>query len=173
MDFLELAVARYSVRSFLDKPVEQEKLDKILQAGNLAPTGKNTQAQRILVIDQEDTLNKLKECTRCHFDAPLALLVCFDVNDTYIRPYDGANGGIIDASVVTTHMMLEVTELGLGSTWVMHYNPEKMKATFEVPDEYEMCALLVIGYPSEDAKPLALHTEYDAMENMVFYNKFK
>lgn len=172
MNFLELSAARYSVRSFLDKPVEQEKLDQILQAGHLAPTGKNTQPQRILVLNNEETLTKLKDCTKCHFDAPLALLVCYDPNDAYIRPYDGANGAIIDASIVTTHMMMEVTELGLGSTWVMHYNPEKMREAFAIPEAYEMCALLVIGYPSEKAKPISMHTEFDAPENLVFYNKF-
>ncbi len=172
MDFLTLAAERYSVRSFETKAVEPEKLEKILKAGHLAPTGKNTQPQRILVLNTPETLEKLKECTKCHFDAPLALLVCFDPNDTYIRPYDGANGGIIDASIVTTHMMLEVTEQGLGSTWVMHFNPEKMRETFSVPAEYEMCALLVIGYPSDSAKPIAMHTEFDDPKNLVFYNKF-
>ncbi len=172
MDFLTLAEARYSVRSFKNTPVEQEKLDLILKAGHLAPTGKNTQPQKILVINTPENLEKLKDCTKCHFDAPLALLVCFDPNDTYIRPYDGANGGIIDASIVTTHMMMEVTELGLGSTWVMHFNPEKMRSTFAVPEAYELCALLVIGYPSEEAKPIAMHTEYDDPKNLVFYNQF-
>ncbi len=172
MDFLTLAEARYSVRSFQEKKVEEEKLEKILKAGHLAPTGKNTQGQRILVLNTEENLEKLKECTKCHFDAPLALLVCYDPKDAYIRPYDGANAAPIDASIVTTHMMLEVTELGLGSTWVMHFNPEKMRDTFAVPKELEMCALLVIGYPSEEAKPIAMHSECDDPKNLVFYNQF-
>lgn len=172
MTFLELAAARYSVRNFLDKEVELSKLEKILEAGHLAPTGKNTQPQRILVLNNEESLTKLKDCTKCHFDAPLALLVCYDPNDSYIRPYDGANGAIIDASIVTTHMMMEVTELGLGSTWVMHFNPEKMREAFAVPAEYEMCALLVIGYPSEKAKPIGMHNEFDDPKNLVFYNQF-
>lgn len=172
MDFLELAEARYSIRNFTEQGVEQEKLDLILKAGHLAPTGKNTQPQRILVINQEETLTKLKDCTKCHFNAPLALLVCYDVNDTYVRPYDGYNGGMIDASIVTTHMMLEVTELGLGSTWVLHFNPEKMRDAFAIPTEYEICSLLVIGYPSDEAKPLAMHTTYDEEANLVFYDKF-
>ncbi|MFI3254958.1 MAG: nitroreductase family protein [Eubacteriales bacterium] len=172
MDFLSLAESRFSVRNFLPKEIETEKLEKILQAGHLAPTGKNTQPQRILVMNNKETLDKLKECTKCHFDAPLALLLCYDPNDAYVRPYDGANGSIIDASIVGTHMMLEATDLGLGSTWVMHYNPEKMREAFAVPENFEMCALLVIGYPSDAAKPLAMHTEYDDPKNLVFYNQF-
>ena len=76
MDFLQLATEeRYSVRQFSDKPVEQEKLDLILEAGRIAPTACNYQPQRILVIREPEGLDKLKQCTSCHFDAPLALLI--------------------------------------------------------------------------------------------------
>ena len=77
MDFLNLAAQRYSVRKFTDKPVGQEALGQILKAGYLAPTACNLQPQRILVINQQESLEKLRRCTPCHFDAPAALLVCY------------------------------------------------------------------------------------------------
>lgn len=77
MDFLELAKDRYSVRKFCDKKVEKEKLDLILEVGRVAPTAVNYQPQRILVLDTEDALSKLKICTTYHFHAPLALLICY------------------------------------------------------------------------------------------------
>ena len=67
-DFLKLAAARYSVRKFRPDPVEPEKLDLILRAGNLAPTACNLQPQRILVLSSEESLDKLRRCTRCHFN---------------------------------------------------------------------------------------------------------
>ena len=76
MRFLQLAKEqRYSVRKFKDQPVEKEKLDLILEAGRIAPTACNYQPQRILVIEDTDALQKLKQCTSCHFDAPLALMI--------------------------------------------------------------------------------------------------
>ncbi|MFI3226370.1 MAG: nitroreductase family protein [Clostridia bacterium] len=172
MEFLKLAEQRYSVRKFKPESIPQEQVGAILQAGHLAPTGKNTQPQRILILDNQESLEKLKDCTKCHFDAPLAMLVCADSEDCYIRPYDGKYGHEIDASIVTTYMMLKAQEMGIGSTWVMHFNPTKMRETFAVPEKYDIVALLVMGYPAEDATPSPLHYQFDDEENVVFYNKF-
>lgn len=107
MDFLELARERYSVRKFAPQKVEKEKLDAVLEAGRLAPTAVNYQPQRILVLDSDAALGKLKDCTPYHFSAPLALVVCYDAAVSWKRSYDGKDMGEVDASIVTTHMMLE------------------------------------------------------------------
>lgn len=172
MDFLKLASERYSVRKFDNKTIEKEIIDRILESGHIAPTGCNYQPQKILVINEENTLAKLKECTRCHFDAPCALLVCYNKEECWTRPYDGNQSGIVDASIVTTHMMLQAWELGIGSTWVMHFNPFKMREEFKIPDNIEPVALLVMGYPASDAVPNERHTVYRPTEETVFYNNF-
>ncbi|MBR3780593.1 MAG: nitroreductase family protein [Clostridia bacterium] len=172
MDFLKLAAERYSVRKFKDKPIEQESIDKILTAAQIAPTGCNYQPQRILVINNEEALTKLKDCTRCHFDAPCAMLICYNKDECWTRPYDGNQSGIVDASIVTTHMMLEAWELGVGSTWVMHFNPFKMREIYNIPENIEPVALLVIGYPADDAEPNERHTQFRPIEETVCYNKF-
>lgn len=172
MDFLKLATERYSVRKFTDEPIEKEAIEKILEVANIAPTGCNYQPQKILVINNEETLAKLRECTRCHFDAPCAMLVCYSKDECWTRPYDGNQSGIVDASIVTTHMMLQAWESGIGSTWVMHFNPMKMREEFAIPENYEPVALLVMGYPAPDAVPNERHTVYRPTEETVFYNKF-
>ena len=172
MDFITLAAERYSVRKFSDKPVEKEIIDKILKAGHIAPTGCNFQPQRILVINREDSLEKLKECTRCHFDAPCAMLVCYNRDECWTRPYDGNQSGIVDASIVTTHMMLAAAESGVGSTWVMHFDPQKMREAFEIPQNIEPVALLVMGYPAEDATPADFHNQFRSLDEVVVYDKF-
>lgn len=173
MDFLKLASERYSVRKFENRPLEKEVIEKILEAARIAPTGCNFQPQRILVINREDTLAKLRECTRCHFDAPCAMLVCYNKDECWTRPYDGSVSGTVDASIVTTHMMLEAWELGVGSTWVMHFNPFRMREEFAIPENMEPVALLVMGYPSPDAVPNERHTVYRPDEETVFYNEFR
>ena len=88
-DFLDLAQARYSVRKFLDKKVPKDIIEKILKAGMLAPTGCNNQPQRIIVVESAAGLAKIKECTRCHFDAPLVFIISYNKEECWTRPYDG------------------------------------------------------------------------------------
>lgn len=172
MDFLKLATDRYSVRKFSDKIVEKEVIDKILEAGRIAPTGCNYQPQRILIINDNKSLEKLKDCTRCHFDAPCAMLVCYNKDECWTRPYDGRQSGVVDASIVTTHLMLQAWELGVGSTWVMHFDPLRMRETFGIPENIDPVALLVMGYPATDAIPNERHTTCRAMEEIVCFNEF-
>lgn len=167
MDFLKLATERYSVRKFSDKPIENEVVDKILEAGHIAPTGCNYQPQRILVINKEETLEKLRECTRCHFDAPCAMLVCYDKNQCWTRKYDGNQSGIIDASIVCTHMMLGAYEEGIGTCWVMHFDPFKMREAFAIPENIEPVALLVMGKPADDVLPLDMHEKCKPINETV------
>ncbi len=172
MDFLELAKERYSCRYFSDKEVEQEKIDKILEAARLAPTGKNSQSQRILVLTDKEELAKLGECTPYGWNAPLVFLICYDKNESWKRSLDNFDGGVQDICIVTTHMMLEVTSLGLGSTWIGAYDPMKTREVYNVPDNYEIAAFLPVGYPSENAHPSRLHNDRKPIEEITFYNKF-
>ena len=172
MNFIDLATERYSVRKFDDRPVGRNVIEKIINAGYVAPTACNFQPQRVLVIDNDITLSKLKECTKCHFDAPCAILICYDKNECWKRPYDAEQSGVVDASIVTTHMMLQAWELGIGSTWVMHFNPYKMREVFSIPDNIEAVALLVMGYPASDAQANERHNIYRPIDEIVSYNSF-
>ena len=172
MDFLKLAAERYSVRKFENKHLEQDVIDKILKAGHLAPTGCNYQPQRILVLNTDESIEKLKGCTKCHFGAPTAMLICYNMDETWTRPYDGAVSAPVDAALVTTHMMLAAHSIGVGSCWVMHFNPAAMREAFNIPENIEPLALLVMGYPAEDAAPIKMHSEFRPMEEVVCYDSF-
>ena len=167
MTFIELAGKRFSVRKFSDTPVEKEKLDMILQAGRLAPTACNNQPQSILVLQSPEALDTLKKCTPCHFDAPVALIICYDKNTSWKRPFDGKEHGDIDASIVASHMMLEAAELGLGSTWVCYYDPAAIVKEFSLPENLVPSSILPLGYPAGDAKPAPLHLERKPITDTV------
>ncbi len=172
MNFFELATQRYSVRKFTKQPLKQEEIDKILEAAHLAPTGCNYQPQRILVIKSEEALEKLKLCTKCHFETKTAFLVCYNKEECWTRKYDGKQSGEVDASIVTTHMMLAAWELGVGSTWVMHFDPFAMREQFAIPENVEPVALLVLGYPAEDAEPFHMHSEFRPLEEVIVKESF-
>ena len=87
-DFLSLAQKRYAVRSYLPKPVEAEKLERILEAGRVAPTAKNTQPFRFLVVQHPERLKKLSACTNVK-GYPLAIIVCSVASEVWVRPFDG------------------------------------------------------------------------------------
>ena len=169
MDFLQLAADRYSVRKFKDAPVPRELIDKVLKAGQLAPTACNFQPQKILVVSSAEGLAKLKKCTECHFNAPLAMIVCNDGSRSWTRPFDGKSSGDVDASIVTTHLTLAAADLGLGSTWVMYFKPDAVKAEFALPEGIEPVAILPMGYPADDAVPAPRHTQFRDEKEIVEY----
>lgn len=171
MELLELLRKRYSVRKFEDKKVEQDKLDLILEAGRVAPTACNFQPQRVLVIESREALEKLKKCTPFHFNAPLALLICYDKSVSWKRG-DNYDMGTVDASIVTTQMMLEIENIGLGTTWVGSFNVDELKKEFDIPENFEPIAILPLGYPAKDTAPNPHHEERYEIRHTVFYNKF-
>ena len=173
VDFLELAKERFSVRKFSNKKVESAKVDLILEAGRLAPTACNNQPQRVLVLDNEVSLDKLKDCTNYHFDAPLAMIICYDNEASWKRRYDNKDEGEIDACIVTCHMMLQVANLGLGSTWVGAFDPIAVRKLYELPENIIPVAILPVGYKSNDAVPNPLHNKRLRKDETVFYNSFK
>lgn len=172
MDFLELAQNRYSVRNFSDAKIEPEKLNLILEAGRAAPTAVNYQPQRILVLNREEDLSKLSLCTPYQFHQTLALLVCYDKSASWKRSFDGKDSGEIDASIVATHMMLEAADLGIGSTWVGHFDPDGIRRTFDIPSNIVPVALLLLGYPGSEAAPHPYHNKRLDLSQTVFYASF-
>ena len=172
MEYSKLIEKRFSVRSFTDEPVKKEAIDKILEAAHLAPTACNYQPQRILVINSPEAIEKLRNCTRAHFGTNCAFLICYNNDECWTRKYDGEKSGVVDASIVATHMMLAAENEGVGSTWVMHFNPAKVCVEFNLPENIVPVALLVMGYPSPDCVPHEFHSQFRDMEETVFYNKF-
>ena len=167
MELFELAKARYSVRKFADKPVEEEKLQKVLAAGALAPTAKNQQPQKIYVLESAEAIEKIRGITRCAFNAPVVLLVCGCKDQAWVNPFNDRSSAEMDCSIVTTQMMLQAQELGLGTCWVCWFDTALTKQTFNIPENEEVFALLPLGYPAESSKPSSMHDSRKALEETV------
>jgi len=171
MDFLKLAKKRYSVRKYSTRPVEQEKIDAVLEAASLAPTGCNNQPQRIMLADDSAVLDKIRKCTAYQFGAPLTFVICYDKNACWINP-EGEPIGETDAAIVTTHMQLEAAEQGLGTCWVACFDRPKLCKELSIPANLVPVALLPMGYPADDAKPAHLHDKHRPASAFVTKNKF-
>ncbi|MBR1780662.1 MAG: nitroreductase family protein [Oscillospiraceae bacterium] len=168
MNFTELAKTRYSVRSFDPRPIEEEKLKTILEAGHLAPTAKNNQPQRIYVIRSEEGLAKIRSLTKCHFGAPVVLLFAYNADEEWNNPLEaGVRSGQEDVSIVATHIMLQATELGVGSIWVNLFAPTETKRALGLPENETPVLLMPLGYAAPDAQPGPNHTKYRPLAETV------
>lgn len=148
MDFLTLAKTRCSIRAYQDRLVEQEKLDKILEAARVAPTAANLQPVRLLVIRTPEGLDKLGRAANI-YGAPLAIIACADHSKAWTRPFDGKQSSDIDASILTDHMMLQAAALGLGSVWICYFKPDILRREFALPEDLEPVNILALGYAGE------------------------
>lgn len=167
-EFLELVKERYSCRSFSDKGIDDEILSKILEAGRLAPTARNSQPQIIYVAKSKEAVELAKKCSPCVYNAPVVLIVGFDKTKAASVPTRGNyNFGEMDASIVITHMMMEAADLGVDSCWVGMFDPKLTQETFNVPENIQIVSFLPIGYAAADGKPGEKHTSRKASEETI------
>ena len=169
-DFLELMEERYSVRSYSDRPVEDEKLQRILRAGQVAPTGCNFRPQRFYVLRSEEGLKKVDELTPCRYGAPCVMLLAYNIDECYhYGQEEGFDSGCQDVAIVATHMMLEAAELGLGTCWVNNMPPTRSEQAFGLPENEQAVMFLPLGYAAEDAAPSPRHEASKPLEALVKY----
>lgn len=176
MDFIDISMKRKTVRKFAKDQVEPEKLGKILEAGRWAPTAINAQPQRILVLDSEENLAKVKEfcsfgydkkyvdlASECddqangkinlYYGAPLVLFVCYDEEACWHHPQSGQSSGATDATIVATHLMLEAASLDLGTVWISYFDKAKARRLLCIPGTWQPICMIYVGYPAPDFVP--------------------
>ena len=168
-DFLTFAVERYSVRAYDEtKPVEPEKIHRILQAAQIAPTAVNHQPQKIYLLQSAEAMATIRSLSRSVYNAPFVFLICADESQTWHSPTEiGYSTGEMDASIVTTHMMLEAHDLGLGSCWVRLFDAREVKEAFQLPQNIRPVCLLAVGYPTANSVPSPWHTTSKAIEDFT------
>ncbi|RVU97701.1 nitroreductase [Coriobacteriales bacterium OH1046] len=153
MAFLELAKRRFSVRSFAPAAVEDDKLTLVLEARRIAPTAANKQPQRIFVIHAgSEAMDRLCSATSMIYGAPVALVVCWDTEAVWHNKREAwrrYTSGDMDCSIVATHMMLQATELGLGTLWVRGFDARDIHEALELDDALEVSCIIDVGYAAE------------------------
>ncbi len=167
MEFNDVLNRRYSCRAFAAQGVEQEKVDRILEAGRIAPTAVNKQPVHVWAVSNPETLEAIKGVTRSNYGAPLLLVVGCRPADAWVRRYDGKNGGEVDASIVATYMMLTAENEGLATLWVGSFDPALLKGILPGTDDYELVAIINVGYPSTESLPSEMHRSRISMEEFV------
>ena len=167
--FLELAKDRYSVRKFDGREIPQEDIEKIIEAGVCAPTAVNFQPLKIWVFKSEEAREKLLSCTKMKFMEPAKVIFAIGSKpeQAWVRKYDDKNFADIDASIAATQMMLEIHDLGYGSTWIGHFDVNKVWELFPELRDYELIALLPVSGIAEGCAPSEKHAETKSREELV------
>lgn len=171
---LNLLMKRRSIRKYTDKPVDDEMIQRIIEAALLAPSSKKTQPWEFVVVKDKDLLLKLSQSRDVGAafmkEAPLAMVVLADP--------EKSNVWVEDTSIAATLIQLEVESLGLGSCWVQVRNryADETKTTEEyirhllhIPETRKVACMIVIGHPAEEKKPTSLK---DLPMSKVFVDKY-
>lgn len=167
-DFLDLAHERFSVRKFADTPVSGETIDKIIEAGRIAPTAVNSQPQKIFVVKTPEIMTKLNKVSPCIYGAPQCFVFCYD-NDNVCKRGENGNYGEIDVTIVLTHMMLEAANLGVGTCIVGYFDPQALMEELGLPDNLTPVLLMPFGYAAPDCEPSPRHTDFRPLEETVAF----
>ncbi len=154
MDFQCLIQARYSVRAYSARPVEQEKLEKVLDTARLAPTAANYQPFRLIVVSTAGREAELRRVYNREWfvQAPLVVAVCTVPGKAWVRR-DGKNYGDVDATIAMDHLILAAADLGLGTCWVAAFDPDEARRLLRVPEGVEPLAFTPLGYAADRPGP--------------------
>ncbi|MGA3290041.1 MAG: nitroreductase family protein [Candidatus Bathyarchaeia archaeon] len=147
MDFRDVVAARKSVRSYSDKPVEEEKLSKVLESARLAPSWTNKQCCRYIVVKDKTKIQELAGGFNGWLkQAPVIVVACADPKDS--GAHDSMNYYLVDVGISMQQLILAATDLELATCWIGGFNESKIKKTLEIPENIKVVAMTPIGYPA-------------------------
>jgi len=156
MAFAELVKKRYSVRAYKPDPVQEEKLQQVLQAARLAPTASNRQPFQIIVVHTAGREAELKRIYASDWfvQAPMVICACGIPAQNWVRS-DGKNYNDVDVTIALDHLILAAADLGLGTCWIAAFDPAAAREVLGLPDGVEPIAFTPLGYPADQPRPKA------------------
>ncbi|MGA2091356.1 MAG: nitroreductase family protein [Endomicrobiales bacterium] len=168
MGVLEAIKRRCSVRSYLDRPIESEKLEMILEAARLAPSAGNRQEWRFIVVRDGSIRQSLMKAAKNQISvgqAPVVIACCAET-DNYIMSC-GQLSYPIDMAIAIEHMVLQATEEGIGTCWIGAFYEDQVKEILGIPKDIRVVQLLILGYPD---KPCPIHKDRLSLKEIIRYD---
>jgi nitroreductase len=158
MSVLDMIKKRQSIRKYLDRPVEDEKLDLVLEAARLAPSSSNSQPWHFIVVKDNDLIKKIVNAVplgvtvinKFMEQAPIIIVGCVTPGMFHkVTSIFGRENHVVDVSIAMEHMVLEAEELGLGTCWIGWFDEGGIKKLLKVPRAAKVVAMLTLGYSAE------------------------
>ena len=170
MNVIEAIKSRYSVRKYKEKEVEEEKLNKILEAGRLAPSAGNRQEWRYVVVRDKEKIQRLMAAAKNQSfvgEAPIVIAACAET-DNHVMAC-GQLCYSIDVAISVDHITLAAVEEGLGTCWVGAFYEDQVKDTLNIPEKIRVVQLLTLGYPDDSPK----QKRRIPLDEIVMYEEWK
>lgn len=155
MNFLDLVKKRYSVRSYLPRAIEADKMNYIMECVRLAPSAVNYQPWHFSIVTDAEKLAALKSTYPREWiqTAPYIIVACTDHQEAWHRKMDGKDHADVDIAIAVEHLCLAAAEQGLGTCWVCNFDASRCKEVLSLPESWEPAVLIPIGYATEEAVP--------------------
>lgn len=155
MDFKELVQIRYSVRDYLPTDIDNDLLEKILDAARMAPSAVNFQPYKIYVFKRGPLQDRLKTAYHREWmkQAPIVLAIVGLHQIGWKRGYDQKDYTDVDTAILIDHLTLQAADLGLGTCWVCNFNTQVVRELLNLKPDEEPLALIPLGYPAKDDLP--------------------
>ncbi len=174
MDIFQVFRDRRSIRRYKDTPVEPEKIIQVLDAARLAPSWKNLQCWRFLVINEQAHREALLKAFpednpgfQAIATAPVVIVVCADPSQSGLE--NGIEYYVADTAIAFQHLCLAAHALGLGSCWMGWFDETAVKAALAIPDKFRVVGVTPLGYPDQEPKA----RPRKALTDMTFYNQWE
>ena len=173
MDIFEVIRDRRSIRKYKDIPVEPEKIELVLQAARLAPSWKNLQCWRFLVLTDAEKRSKLLDAfpdenpgKKAIAMAPVVIVACADPQQSGFD--NDMDYYLADTAIAFEHLCLAAHALGLGSCWMAWYDEEQIKQSLGLPAQVRIVGITPLGYPDQEPKP----RPRKELQEIAFYNEW-
>ncbi len=170
MEFSGLIRKRYSVRAYRPDPVEDDKLQQVLEAARLAPTATNRQAIQFIVIHTAGREAELGRIYKADWfvQAPLVICACGIPAKNWVRKKDGKNYNDVDVAIAMDHLILAATNAGLGTCWIAAFDAAATREVLDLPSDVEPIAFTPLGYPADQPGP----KKRKALSELVRYERW-
>ena len=173
MNVMDAVKERYSVRNYQIKDVEEDKLERVLEAARWAPSAYNRQEWRFVIVRDPSTRQKLTKASHDQESvgqAPVVIAAC--TTDTSLIMPCGQVAYPIELAIAIDHMTLKAVEEGLGTCWIGTFEEDQVKTILDIPDQIRVVILLTLGYPVQVAGP-SLPKERKKLSEIVAYDKWQ
>lgn len=171
MSVLNIIRKRKSVRKYKDDPIPEEILNRVLEAARLAPSGKNLQPWKFIVVKDEKLRKRLAEAAAHQSfiaQAPVIIVGCGYPERCYAKMGRYMKSWPVDVAIAVEHLILQACEEGLGTCWIGAFREDEVKSILDIPPEVKVLALTPLGYPATEPKP----RDRKELSEIISYDKF-
>ncbi len=171
MKVLDVIQKRQSVRKYKEDPISEKALMRVLEAARLAPSGKNFQPWKFIIVKDKALKEKLAQASAGQFfmaEAPIIIVGCGYPDNCYAHMGRYMKSWSVDVTIALEHLILQAQEEGLGTCWIGSFEEEEVKAILNIPENVKVLALTPLGYPDEIPRSRGRKS----LDEIISYDRF-